>query len=90
MIHQFDAIGLTFDVLLHGYATNTVIGSCTNSYFFDDKEVADDLEKISASVRALIEGGHASPLEYIQNHCIPQYGYGFYYLAYYNFWKDFF
>ncbi len=57
---------LTFDVLLHGYIPKTAIGICTNNYFFNDKEVADDLEKISESVRELIVGGHSNPLQYIQ------------------------
>jgi uncharacterized protein (TIGR02646 family) len=79
---------LKFDVL-SGYEGLTDIGKITKSLFFEEN-FADDLANISKSIFDLINGGHAAPWEYIQEHFISRFGYEFYYRAYYAYWKPFF
>lgn len=77
---------LVFDVL-SGYEGLTNIGKITKSLFFEES-FAKELAKISKSIFDLINGGHATPWEFIEEHFISRFGHDFYYRAYYEYWNS--
>lgn len=81
---------LDFDVLSHNYTPKTEIGKETNLIFFDNEENVKRFSAMSEAVENLLRGNHNDPLNYIQNHFIKPFGFEVYYLAYYEYWREFY